>query len=76
MAAASAVLVLVLAGRNAVEHGRADREQVAVLAHDLRGDALVLPDQAEQDVLGADVVVVQLQRLAQRQLQHLLGPRA
>ena len=29
-------------------------------------DALALPDQAKQDVLGADVVVVQLQRLAER----------
>src|SRR5665648_464993 len=29
----------------------------------------------EQDVLGADVVVAQLQRLAQGQLEHLLGAR-
>ena len=29
-----------------------------MLAHDLHGDALALPDQAEQDVLGADVVVL------------------
>src|SRR5579875_2360694 len=36
--------------------------------------ALALADQPEQDVLGADVVVAELQRLAQRQLQHLLGP--
>ncbi len=42
---------------------------------DARGDALVLAHQAEQDVLGADVVVAQAQRLAQRQLQHLLGAR-
>ena len=43
-------------------------------AHDLHGHALVLTDQAEQDVLGADVVVVEPQRLAERELQHLLGP--
>ena len=42
---------------------------------DLRADAAALADQAQQQVLGADVVVVQLQRLAQRQLEHLLGPR-
>ena len=40
----------------------------------LGGDALAFPDQPEQDVLGADVVVPELQRLAQRELQHLLGP--
>ena len=42
---------------------------------DARGDALVLANQAEQDVLGADVVVAQAQRLAQRQLENLLGAR-
>ena len=42
---------------------------------DARGDALVLADQAEQDVLGADVVVAERERLAQRQLEHLLRPR-
>ena len=47
----------------------------AELVEDLGGDALALADQAEQDVLGADVVVAELQRLAQRQLQHLLGAR-
>jgi hypothetical protein len=39
------------------------------------GDALVLAHQAEQDVLGADVVVAQAQRLAKRQLQDLLRAR-
>jgi hypothetical protein len=38
-------------------------------------DALALPDQPEQDVLGADVVVPELQRLPQGELQDLLGPR-
>ena len=45
------------------------------LTQHLGGDALALADQAEQDVLGADVVVAELQRLAQRQLEHLLGAR-
>src|SRR3712207_1850486 len=42
---------------------------------DARGDALVLAHEAEQDVLRADVVVPQRQRLAQRELEDLLGPR-
>jgi 3-methylfumaryl-CoA hydratase len=42
---------------------------------DLRRDPVALADQAEQEVLGADVVVTELLRLAQRQLEHLLGPR-
>ena len=40
---------------------------------DAGGDALVLAHEAEQDVLGADVVVAQAQRLAQRELEDLLG---
>jgi hypothetical protein len=42
---------------------------------DAGGDALVLAHEAEQDVLGADVVVAEAQRLAQRELEHLLGAR-
>src|SRR5205823_3088364 len=42
---------------------------------DPRGDAFVLADEAEQDVLGADVVVTERESLAQRQLEHLLGAR-
>src|SRR5205823_1959588 len=38
-------------------------------------DALVLADEAEQDVLGADVVVAEGERLAQRKLEHLLRAR-
>ncbi|GHS89420.1 hypothetical protein AGMMS50218_15670 [Actinomycetota bacterium] len=54
----------------------ADLVQVgAELAQDLRGDTLALADEPEQDVLGPDVVVAELQRLAQGQLQHLLGAR-
>ena len=39
------------------------------------GDALVLAHEAQQDVLGADVVVAEAQRLAQRELEDLLGAR-
>ena len=49
--------------------------QVGAQLHEhLGGDALALTDEAEEDVLGADVVVAELQRLAQRQLEDLLGP--
>ena len=41
----------------------------------LGGDALALADEAEQDVLGADVVVAELQGLAQAELEDLLGAR-
>jgi hypothetical protein len=62
-------------GGHGGEHRRPDVGEVRVVAHDLRGDALALPDQAEQDVLGADVVVLDRDRLAQRQFQGLLRPR-
>ncbi len=42
---------------------------------DARGNALVLAHETQQDVLGADVVVAEAQRLAQRELEHLLGAR-
>ena len=42
---------------------------------DAGGDALVLAHEAEQDVLGADVVVAEGERLAERQLEHLLRAR-
>ena len=45
------------------------------LDEDLGGDALALADQAEQDVLGPDVVVAELQRLAEGELEDLLGAR-
>ena len=41
----------------------------------LRGDTFAFADQPEEDVLGADVVVAELQRLAQRELEDLLGAR-
>ena len=42
---------------------------------DARRDALVLAHEAEQDVLGADVVVAERESLAERELQHLLRAR-
>ena len=39
------------------------------------GHALALAHEAEEHVLGTDVAVAELQRLAQRELQHLLGAR-
>ena len=54
----------------------ADARQVGAELHEhLRGDAFALADQAEEDVLGADVVVAELQRFAQRELEHLLRAR-
>ena len=54
----------------------ADLLRVGVeVEQDAGGDALVLAHEAEQDVLGADVVVAEAQRLAQGQLEHLLGAR-
>jgi hypothetical protein len=47
----------------------------AELDEDLGGDALALADEAEQDVLGPDVRVPQLEALSQRVLQDLLRPR-
>ena len=41
-------------------------------SRDLRGDTFALADEAEEDVLGADVVVAELQRLAQGELEDLL----
>ncbi len=42
----------------------------------LCGHALAFTNQAQQDVLSANVVVAQLQRFAQRELQNLLGARS
>ncbi len=58
------------------DHLVADLVGVGVeVEQDAGGDALVLTHQAEQDVLGADVVVAERERLAQGQLEHLLGAR-
>ena len=54
----------------------ADLLRVGVeVEQDAGRDALVLAHEAEQDVLGADVVVAEAERLAQRELEHLLGAR-
>ncbi len=80
-APAGAALAAALAGRPLVAGQQlddllADTAEVGAQLHQhLRCDALAFADQPEQDVLGADVVVAELQRFAQRQLEHLLGAR-
>ena len=59
-----------------VEHFLADFFQLQAQVHQhLGGHAFLLAQQAEQDVLGADVVVVQVAGLFHRILDDLLGPR-
>ena len=54
----------------------AHARQIGAQLHEhLRGDTFALADEPEQDVLGADVVVTELQRLTQRELEDLLGAR-
>ena len=43
---------------------------------DAGGDALALADEAEEQVLGADVVVVEPARFVDGELDHLLGARS
>mmetsp|Transcript_18384 Transcript_18384/g.62557 ORF Transcript_18384/g.62557 Transcript_18384/m.62557 type:complete len:361 (+) Transcript_18384:1380-2462(+) len=59
---------------NHADHLRADlgRVRVQVLQH-AGGDALALAEEAEEEVLGADVVVAQLAGLLERELEHALG---
>ncbi len=68
-----------LAAAGAGEHADdlvADLLGVGVeVEQDARRDALVLAHEPEQDVLGADVVVAERERLAQRELEHLLRAR-
>ena len=69
LAAAGGDLLALAAGvaREQLDHGLTDAVEVgAQLLQHLGGDALALADQPEQDVLGADVVVSELQRLAER----------
>src|SRR5215469_12365933 len=67
--------LLALVAVQQLDHLLPDPVQVGAQPDEhLGGHALALADQPEQDVLGADVVVAELQRLAQRQLQDLLGP--
>src|SRR5439155_6897527 len=52
----------------------ADTRQIGPqLDQNLRGDALALADEPQEDVLGADVVVPQLESLTERQFEDLLG---
>jgi hypothetical protein len=54
----------------------ADRGLVGAEAHEhLHRDAVTVVSQTEKKMPGSDVWVPQRQRFAQRQLQHLLGPR-
>ena len=63
-----------LVARQELDDLLADPGQVgAQVDQHLGGHALALAHQAEQHVLGADVVVPELERLAKRQLQDLLG---
>ena len=65
-----------LVAREQLDDLLADAGQVGAEAdEDLGGDALALADETEQHVLGADVVVAELQRLSQRELEDLLRPR-
>ena len=55
-----------LVARQQLDHLLTDAAEIgAELDEHLGGDPLALADEAEQDVLGADVVVAELQRLAQ-----------
>ena len=74
--AAGAALAAPAGARQHADDLVADLLGVGVeVEEDARGDALVLAHEAEQDVLGADVVVPQAQRLAEGELEHLLGAR-
>ena len=74
-AAAGAALAAARAGQHA-DDLVADLLGVGVeVEQDPRRDSLVLAHEPEQDVLGADVVVAERERLAQGELQHLLGTR-
>src|SRR5262249_31631354 len=45
------------------------------VAQDLRGDALALADEAEEEVVGPDVGVAEVARLLEGELEDLLRPR-
>ena len=69
--------LLALVSVQQLDHLLADTVQVGTeLDQHLRGHPIALADEAQQDVLGPDVVVTELQRLTQGQLQHLLGARS
>src|SRR3954447_14872689 len=62
-------------GRVAVKRGDDRRARDAALGEDPPRDAVGVPHQSEQEVLGGDEVVAGRDRLAQRQLERLLRPR-
>jgi hypothetical protein len=74
-AAGSSGLLALVAGQQLDDLLTNTVEVGTELDEDLRRDAFTLADQAEQDVLRTDVVVAELQRLAQRELQNLLRAR-
>jgi hypothetical protein len=62
--------------REELDHGLTDAVEVgAELLQHLGGDTFAFTDEAEQDVLGADVVVAELEGLAERELEDVLGTR-
>ena len=73
-------LLLVLGGvlgAEELEHLLADLLELDVeVGEHLGGDALVLLDQAQQQVLRPDVVVAEVRGLLHGELEHLLGARA
>ena len=70
---AGALLATGVAGEQ-LDHLLADAGEIGAQLHEhLRGNAFAFANEAEEDVLGADVVVTELQRLAQRELEDLLG---
>ena len=68
--------LLALVSREQLDDLLADPGQVGAEADQhLGGHAFAFAHEPEQHVLGADVVVAELQRLAERQLENLLRPR-
>src|SRR5690606_37040002 len=59
-----------------VQHLLADILELEAKVHEhLGGDPFLLAQQAQQDMLGADVIVVEVTSLFHRVLNHLLGAR-
>src|SRR5215469_855617 len=72
-----AALDLGLLLRSQRDHRRTESLKVDTAAdEDLNPYALALAEQAEEQMLGPDVVVAKLQRLAQRELEYLLRSRS
>ena len=73
---AGTLVLLALVAAQQLDNLLTDPVEVgAELDEHLGGHTLTLANQAEQDVLGPDVVVAKLKRLAQAQLEDLLGAR-